>query len=109
MRNSKLLSLVARNISEIPTSVFENAKEAEVTCIDLNKNKLQELPDGLSLVKTVLDLKISCNSLKLLPEWIGESLINLRFIDLSKNQLSTLPTSLNCLQYLIEVNISFNK
>ena len=106
MRNSRLLSLTGRNIS---ATVFENAKEVQVTCIDFNKNKLNELPEELSIVKTVLDLKLSHNNLSTVPQWLGESLKNLRFIDLSKNMLTELPESFSALENMIEVNISYNR
>ncbi|XP_058792286.1 leucine-rich repeat-containing protein 40-like [Phymastichus coffea] len=109
MRNAKLLSVVGQNIAEIPDEIFENAKEAEVTCVDLSRNRLQELTDGLSKVTSVTDLKLSYNLLGELPEWIGESLTNLRYLDLSKNLLTSLPDSLTGLQFLVEINISFNK
>lgn len=109
MRNAKLLSLVGQNLAEVPEEVFENAKEAEVTCVDLSKNKLQELTDGMSKVTSTTDLKLSYNLLTELPEWLGESLERLRYLDLSKNLLTSLPASLSQLRLLVELNISFNK
>lgn len=109
MRNAKLLSLVGQNLIEIPDEVFENAKEAEVSCVDLSRNRLQELTNGLSKVTSTTDLKLSYNLLSELPEWIGESLMKLRYLDLSKNLLTSLPDSLAGLQFLVEINISFNK
>ncbi|XP_014205804.1 leucine-rich repeat-containing protein 40-like [Copidosoma floridanum] len=109
MRNAKLLSLVGQNLAEVPEEVFENAKEAEVTCVDLSRNKLQELTDGLAGVTTATDLKLSYNLLTEVPDWLGDSLVRLRYLDLSKNLLTSLPASIGCLQFLIELNISFNK
>jgi Leucine-rich repeat (LRR) protein len=109
MRNAKLLSLVGQNLVEISDEVFENAKEAEVTCVDLSRNKLQRLSERMSMVVTTTDLKLSYNMLMEVPEWIGEQFIRLRYLDLSKNLLTSLPESLSSLQFLIEINISFNK
>ncbi|KAJ8674117.1 hypothetical protein QAD02_005379 [Eretmocerus hayati] len=109
MRNAKLLSLVDKNLSRIPDELFEDATEAEVTCIDLSRNKLQELTYPLSKVTTVTDLKVSYNLLSELPDWLGESLFRLRYLDLSKNNLTSLPDSIGCLNFLVELNISFNK
>lgn len=109
MRNAKLLSLVGQNLAEVPDEIFENAKEAEVTCVDLSRNKLQELTEAMSKVTSTTDLKLSYNLLTELPEWLGESLARLRYLDLSKNLLTSLPTSLGDLRLLVEINISFNK
>lgn len=109
MRNAKLLSLVDKHLAEVPDEVFENAKEAEVTCVDLSRNKLQELTEPLSKVTSTTDLKLSYNLLTEVPDWLGESLTKLRYLDLSKNILTSLPQSIGCLQQLIEINISFNK
>lgn len=109
MRNAKLCSVVAQNLSEIPDEVFNNAKEAEVTCVDLSKNKLQELPESLSHVTTTTDLKLSYNLLSAIPEWIGEAFSKLKFLDLGKNNLTSLPDSIKNLEFLVELNISFNK
>ncbi|OXU30630.1 hypothetical protein TSAR_003644 [Trichomalopsis sarcophagae] len=109
MRNAKLLSLVGQNLAEVPDEVFENAKEAEVTCVDLSRNKLQELTDAMSKVTSTTDLKLSYNLLTELPKWLGESLERLRYLDLSKNLLTSLPASLSQLRLLVEINISFNK
>lgn len=109
MRNARLLSLVDKHLSEIPDEVFENAKAAEVTCVDLSRNKLQELAEPLSKVTTTTDLKLSYNLLTEIPEWLGESLTKLRYLDLSKNLLTTLPSSIGRLEFLIEINVSFNR
>ncbi|XP_011498579.1 PREDICTED: leucine-rich repeat-containing protein 40-like [Ceratosolen solmsi marchali] len=109
MRNAKLLSLVGQNLAEVSEEILENAKEAEVTCVDLSRNKLQRLSEKMSLVITTTDLKLSYNMLVDVPEWIGEKLTRLRYLDLSKNLLTSLPNSISSLQYLMEINISFNK
>lgn len=109
MRNAKLLSLVGQNLVEVPDEVYENAREAEVTCVDLSRNRLQELTDGLSRVASAQDLKLSYNLLTELPDWLGESLVRLRYLDLSKNLLTSLPASIGRLQLLVEINISFNR
>lgn len=109
MRNAKLLSLVGQNLVEIPEEVLENAKEAEVTCVDLSRNRLQELPDEMAKITTTTDLKLSYNLLTNVPEWVGENFARLQYLDLSKNLLTELPFSLKYLNFLIEINISFNK
>lgn len=109
MRNAKLLSLVGQNLAEVPDIIYDNAKEAEVTCVDLSRNKIQELTDGLGGIVTATDLKLSYNLLTEIPDWLGLNLQKLRYLDLSKNLLNVLPASLSSLRFLIELNISFNK
>ncbi|XP_043465463.1 leucine-rich repeat-containing protein 40-like isoform X2 [Leptopilina heterotoma] len=108
MKNARLLSLIGKNLSNIPDRVFNDAKEAEVTCVDLSRNRLHELSDALSQVTTVTDLKLACNQLIEIPNWIGV-LQYLQFLDLNRNRLVYLPENIANLERLRELNISFNK
>lgn len=110
MKQSKLLNLTGQNLHHIADTILEDASIAGVTCIDLSKNKLSQLPEKLALIKTAEDLKLSCNRLISLPNWIGESFnCYLRYLDLSKNQLTSMPDSIKELKHLQEINISQNK
>lgn len=109
MKHTKLLSLAAQNLDQIPDIVLEDASEAKVTCVDLSRNRLTQLPDKLNLIKSIEDLKLFCNQLTSLPDWIGELCCRLRYLDLSKNQLTNLPESIGKLELLREINISHNK
>ena len=46
MRAVRSLNLAMRDLTEIPDYVFQEALEAEVTTVDLSKNKLKEVPSG---------------------------------------------------------------
>lgn len=109
MRNTKLLSLAGQNLMELPEEVLENATEACVTTIDLSRNKLSELPNKMSIVITVTDLKLTLNHLTCLPEWIGEKYKYLQALDISKNDLQSLPSSISYLKYLRDIDLSFNR
>lgn len=109
MMNGKSLNLSNQNLIEIPDTVAKDASEAEVTRIDLSKNQFKELPNNLSAVSSVKELKLARNRLSLLPEWIGEKYNHLQFVDISNNQLSILPDSLVLLIYLKEINIAYNR
>lgn len=109
MKNTKLLSLTAQNLQDIPETILDDAKTAGITCIDLSKNKLKELPDKLALLPSVEDLKLGCNQLTEFPHWLGESYHHLSYLDLSRNLLTTLPESVGLLARLREINVSFNK
>lgn len=110
MKHTKLLSLIGQNLQQITDTIFEDASAAGVTCVDLSKNKFSTIPEKLSLIKTVEDLKLSCNQLTSLPNWMGESFArHLRYLDLSKNQLTSMPDSIGLLENLREINISQNR
>ena len=46
MRNVRAVNLAMQDLTEIPHSVFQEALEAEVTTVDISKNKLKEVPEG---------------------------------------------------------------
>ncbi|XP_034182833.1 leucine-rich repeat-containing protein 40 [Osmia lignaria lignaria] len=109
MQSTKLLSLAGQNLIELPHEVLENACKADVSTVDLSRNKLSELPDQLCMIATIADLKLASNELTHIPEWIGEKYKYLQALDLSKNFLESLPSTLGLLKYLREINISFNR
>ena len=109
MQSTKLLSLAGQNLGELPQQVLEEACIADVSTVDLSRNKLAALPDQLSIIARVGDLKLTSNQLTCIPEWIGEKYQYLQALDLSKNLLDSLPSSLGLLKYLREINVSFNR
>ncbi|XP_076162083.1 leucine-rich repeat-containing protein 40 isoform X2 [Ptiloglossa arizonensis] len=109
MQSTKLLSLSGQNLVELPQKVLEDASKADVGTVDLSRNKLSILPEQLSIIAKVGDLKLASNQLTHIPEWIGEKYEYLQVLDLSKNFLQSLPSSLGLLKYLQEINISFNR
>lgn len=109
MQSTKLLSLAGQNLIELPQEVLENACKADVSTVDLSRNKLSELPDQLCMITAIADLKLTSNELTHIPEWIGEKYKYLQTLDLSKNFLESLPSTLGLLKYLREINISFNR
>jgi len=108
MKNTKLFSLAGQNLLELPEEVLEDAAEASVVTIDLSRNKLSGLPDKMSAIATVTDLKLTSNHLASLPEWIGEKYKYLQVLDISTNYLQSLP-SIGCLKYLRDIDLSFNR
>ncbi|KOX78634.1 Leucine-rich repeat-containing protein 40 [Melipona quadrifasciata] len=109
MQSTKLLSLAGQNLTELPQEVLKNACKADVGTVDLSRNKLSALPDELSIIERIADLKLISNQLTHIPEWIGEKYKYLQILDLSKNLLQSLPSNLGLLKYLQELNISFNR
>ncbi|XP_066582392.1 leucine-rich repeat-containing protein 40-like [Prorops nasuta] len=109
MKSTKLLSLVGQGLVLIPDDVIENALAAEVTIIDISKNKLTELSSKFSSIKTVIELKLSSNSFNSIPDWLGENYKYLQYLDLSRNHFNSLPRSMDLLVKLREIDISYNK
>lgn len=109
MKNTKMLGLAGHNLTELPAEVLEDAKTAEVTLVDLSRNKICELPEMLSTITTVTDLKLTSNLLTNLPEWVGKKYERLQTLDLSKNCLLSLPLTFGLFIYLRDINISFNR
>lgn len=46
MRNLRALNLAMKELTNVPDSVFEEAKGAEVAAVDLCKNKFTVVPSG---------------------------------------------------------------
>jgi len=109
MRAGRSLSLAMQDLTEISDCVFQEALEAEVTTVDLSKNKLKEVPSGLKrLTHHITELNLSCNALSQLPLELGLCQ-NMQYLDLQKNLLVDLPQSFECLTRLRELVIAFNK
>ncbi|KAL3268782.1 hypothetical protein HHI36_007880 [Cryptolaemus montrouzieri] len=108
MRNSHTLNLTMKELKSIPEDVFENAKWAEVSCVDICRNKLCDFPLGLVHTKDYLkELNLSMNMLKEVPHFIGD-FSHLMYLNLGSNLLSDLPLTLSSLVYLRELVICNN-
>lgn len=109
MSHCRSLSLGMQELNAIPQRVFEDAKTAEVTVVDLCKNKFTSIPEGLQLITSQLtELNLSSNLLKTVPEFIADC-VKLQFLDVSKNSLSDLPHSLCHLKWMREIVIANNR
>lgn len=108
MKNSRSLNVVMHQLTHIPDEVFQEAKTAEVTMVDLCKNKFTSIPPGLKIIsEDVTELNLSMNLLIEIPDFICK-FVKLKYLDLGKNQLTNLPTSLKTLN-LRELVLSHNK
>lgn len=109
MKRARILSLGNKMLEEIPLEVFEQAKEAEIQTVDMSKNKLQNLPEGLGELKTILvELNASHNQIKVIPSFISQ-FQNIRYINLAKNFLEDLPKEFGLLVSVRELNIANNR
>ncbi|KAF5301199.1 hypothetical protein FQR65_LT08934 [Abscondita terminalis] len=109
MSHSRTLSLGMQNLSAVPNNVFEDAKKAEVTVVDLCKNKFASVPEGLRIITNqITELNLSSNQLKEIPDFIEEC-VKLQFLDVSKNAIGDLPCNLSNLLWMREIVLSNNR
>ncbi|KAF5300572.1 hypothetical protein FQA39_LY11118 [Lamprigera yunnana] len=109
LTRTRFLSLGMRNLTGIPNSVFEDSQFAEVNIVDLCKNQLTAVPEGLVLLKNKLtELNLSANKLKIIPDFLS-ACTSLHFLDVSKNALRDLPDGMGNLKRMREIIISNNK
>lgn len=77
--------------------------------LDLSWNDFSSFPKELTKLKNqkILNLKMSHNEIKNIPEWIG-TLKSLKYLDLSYNTIKTIPESIGLLNSLEELNLQGN-
>lgn len=108
MKKTRSLALGMKALAEVPDSVFEAAKEAEVTVVDLSKNRFTAIPDGLQFLSNDLtELNFSTNLLSNLPVFISQ-FKRIMYLNLSKNKFTTLPSEIGLLLTLRELNLNNN-
>lgn len=108
MRNAHTLNLSMKELKSIPDEVFQDANWAEVSCMDLCKNKLSEFPLGLTYTKDHLkELNMSINFIKEVPHFIGD-FSHLMYLNLASNKLTDLPLTLSSLVYMRELVLANN-
>ncbi|GAB0094855.1 leucine-rich repeat-containing protein 40 [Sergentomyia squamirostris] len=109
MERHKSLNLSLKELIDIPDSVFADAVKANVTCINLSRNKLESIPSGLETLSSITtEVDLSVNLLKILPDFLSQ-FGNLRYLNVSSNLLEDLPESLGLVITLRELNIASNR
>lgn len=109
MKKNQSLTLCGKKLKEIPSVVFQEAKEAHVKNIDLSKNQLSKLPKCLlETSEELLELNMSKNFLTEIQPFVSK-LLCLQFINISCNQLEILPAEFGLLKMLRELNVANNK
>lgn len=108
MRKTHTLSLGMKGLAEVDAKVFAEAREAEVNVVDLSKNQLKGLPEGLAQLNCLLrELDASANQISQIPSLISQ-FDRLVYLNLAKNQLSDLPREFQLLVTLRELNLNNN-
>ncbi|XP_044260698.1 leucine-rich repeat-containing protein 40-like isoform X2 [Tribolium madens] len=109
MKHSRALNVTMKQLTSVPDDVFEEAKLAEVTIVDLCKNKLSSVPSGLQLIaENLTELNLSMNLISEIPAFISNC-IKLKYFDLGNNLLSNLPECLSSLVSLRELVLNNNR
>lgn len=101
-----VLQLSSCKLKEIPTQVFDLCDV--IRNLDLSKNKLTFLPDGISNLKQIKQLNLECNKIQTLPNSLA-NLKKLEVFNMSNNIVSSLPQSFMQLSNLKQVYLSNNK
>ena len=98
-------SAVNNRIREFPVSFTQFPK---LKYLNLKKNKITSIENGINGLKGLKTLNCSDNKIKLLPQSIGE-LKQLEILDISNNKLKEVPASIIALKNLKVLDISGNK
>ncbi|NXG12981.1 ERBIN protein, partial [Grallaria varia] len=80
----------------------------QLTYLDVSKNSIEVVEEGISGCESLQDLLLSSNSLQQLPESIG-SLKKVTTLKIDENQLIYLPDSIGGLMSVEELDCSFNE
>lgn len=108
MRKTKALALGMKDLTDIPENLFIDAQDSGVTNIDLSKNKLGKIPEGLEhLSKILTEFSISHNGLTEIPSFIAQ-FTRIQYMNVSSNKLESLPEEFGCLETIRELNIANN-
>ena len=99
------LDLSGKELSRLPDEVTELTEMQELR---LDYNSLTELPTSIIKLKNLIRLHLNDNKLTKLPSEIGD-LKELRRLDVSYNQLVSLPTSIQKLNQLEELRLNANR
>jgi Leucine-rich repeat (LRR) protein len=109
MQKNHAMSMMGKALLEIPDFVFSEAVAAGVHSVDLSKNKLAALPEGLLKVTHLIsELNVSSNLLRSIRPDIAQ-FERINYINLACNMLEDLPVELGGLVSLRELNINCNK
>ncbi|KAL1386798.1 hypothetical protein pipiens_012802 [Culex pipiens pipiens] len=109
MKKGRSMIVSNKNLIEIPEQVFLDAMEASVYNIDISKNKLMEVPAGLTHLASIMtELNVSFNALKTIPMFFSQ-FERISYLNVSNNQLTDLPEVVGLLVTLRELNVANNQ
>ncbi|XP_063722817.1 leucine-rich repeat and calponin homology domain-containing protein-like isoform X2 [Symsagittifera roscoffensis] len=94
--DSSVLALANRSLSAVPNEVYFAAgdKLSDTRFVDISKNCLSELGDGLCKLMSLNGLNCEKNSIRSISPFVS-NLVHLQFLNLSCNLLTELPEALS--------------
>lgn len=109
LKKTRSLTLCGKGLTEIPEQVFVDAVEADISIVDFSKNKLKQLPEGLTHLSTkISELNMNGNHLVEVQPFVSQ-FDHIKYLNVSCNQLDKLPDEVGLLITLREINIANNK
>ncbi|MFZ5553299.1 MAG: leucine-rich repeat domain-containing protein [Bacteroidota bacterium] len=102
--NNTTLSMRKKELTEIPSFVFEETQLKELI---LEKNELTALPPEIGKLTGLEILDVDQNQLRIIPDEIGQ-LVKLKELDLDYNILTELPSSIGNLEELRDIDMEMN-
>lgn len=109
LKKTRSLALCGKNLAKVPDDVFLDAKNAEISIVDLSKNKLKQLPEGLSCLGPMIsELNLNANLLTEVQPFVSQ-FSHIKYLNLSCNHLETLPDEVGLMITMREINIANNR
>ncbi|XP_037952092.1 leucine-rich repeat-containing protein 40-like [Teleopsis dalmanni] len=109
MRRQRILSVKNMGLQDIPADVFRVANEELISIVDLSKNLLDGLPNGIFVLEMNLsELNLSNNLIRFLSPAIAY-FKRLVILNLCTNGLTELPDEFAELTALADLNLSSNR
>lgn len=99
------MACIERNLTSIPHEIMK--KQFLLAILDLSKNKFEQLPLEILLIKPLRSLKLDHNRIKYLPSDIVK-LTNLETLSISHNLLQRIPSQLSRMPRFRELNVEAN-
>ena len=105
----RVLKLGRNKLATTEAGLPRSVLRLEDLCIlDVDRNGLEELPEGWSEARELQVLSLASNQLKTLPSALFTRCIDLKRVDLSGNSLTLLPPQLRRLENLVSLNLADN-
>ena len=109
LKKTRSLNLCGKNLAEIPEEVFVDAKNADISIVDLSKNKLKQLPEGLTRLGSMIsELNMNANLLMEIQSFVSQ-FDHIKYLNLSCNHLVSLPDEVGLMITMREINIANNR
>lgn len=109
LKKTRSLTLCGKNLAEVPDDVFIDAKNADISIVDLSKNKLKQLPEGLTCLGSMIsELNMNANLMAEIQPFVSQ-FDHIKYLNLSCNHLQSLPDEVGLMITLREINIANNR